>query len=158
MPGAPLLRRTCASAFRRLSRATIAAIDGPPAAKLSTQGIAARASVPSLPLLGASPLASREKASSSWIFCRITRPRPPVLLASPPFGPSPPGQARGLLCPLLTSPPRSRTLPSAQSGIPDAAWISRGKTDRLRRTPAGFTTPTLDGSGLRGHLPARPAG
>jgi hypothetical protein len=29
--------------------------------------------------------------------------------------------------------------------------ISRGKTDRLRRTPAGFTTPALDGCGLRDH-------
>ena len=43
-------------------------------------------------------------------------------------------------------------------GLPDTAQISRGKNDRLHRTPAGFTTPALDGSGLRDHLPARPAG
>jgi hypothetical protein len=36
--------------------------------------------------------------------------------------------------------------------------ISRGKIDRLHRTPAGFTTPALDGRGLRDHLLARPAG
>src|ERR1039458_6582534 len=60
-----------------------------------------------------------------------------------------------LICPLLTSPPRSRTLPSAQSKNSDT---SRGKTDRLRRTPAGFTTPVLDGRGLRDQLLARPAG
>ena len=63
-----------------------------------------------------------------------------------------------LLCPLLTSPPRSRALRPAQSGCPDTAETSRGKIDRLPRTPAGFTTPVLDGCGLRDHLLARPAG
>ena len=38
------------------------------------------------------------------------------------------------------------------------AQISRGKTNHLRRTPAGCTAPVLDGHGLRGCLPARPAG
>lgn len=52
-----------------------------------------------------------------------------------------------LLCRLLTSPSRSRTLRPAQSGLPDTPEISRGKTDRLHRTPAGFTTPTLDDRG-----------
>ena len=78
-----------------------------------------------------------------------------VLLATPPFGPS---AARCLLCPLLTSPPRSRASLPAQSGVPDTTGTSRGKTDRLRRTPAGFTTPALDDRGLRDHLLARPAG
>ena len=36
--------------------------------------------------------------------------------------------------------------------------ISRGKFDRLPRTPAGFTAPVFDDPGLRSHLPARPAG
>jgi LTXXQ motif family protein len=44
----------------------------------------------------------------------------------------------------------------AQSGLPDTAEISRGKTDRLPRTPAGFTASTFDGRGLRDHLLARP--
>jgi hypothetical protein len=73
-----------------------------------------------------------------------------------PFGPS--VELLRLLCPLLTSPPRSRALRPAQSGSPDTSEISRGKTDRLRRTPAGFTTPILDGRGLRDHLLARPIG
>ena len=32
------------------------------------------------------------------------------------------------------------------------------RTNRLHRTPAEFTTRALDGGGLCGHLPARPAG
>ena len=43
-------------------------------------------------------------------------------------------------------------------GIPDTAQTSRGKTDRLHRTPAESTAPALDGYGLRGCRPARPAG
>ena len=73
-----------------------------------------------------------------------------------PFGPS--VELLRLLCPLLTSPPRSRALRPAQSGHPDTSEISRGKTDRLRRTPAEFTTPILDGRGLRDHRLARPIG
>src|SRR5918912_166381 len=42
--------------------------------------------------------------------------------------------------------------------MPDPAQISRGKFDRLHRTPAGSTTPALDGCGLRDPLLARPAG
>src|ERR1035438_6214209 len=34
---------------------------------------------------------------------------------------------------------------------------SRGKFNRLQRATAGFTTSALDGYGLRGHVPARPA-
>jgi hypothetical protein len=50
-----------------------------------------------------------------------------------------------LLSPLLTSALRSGRL--AATSVPkirDAAQTSRGKTDRLHRTPAGFTTPTFD--------------
>ena len=47
---------------------------------------------------------------------------------------------------------------SLSPGFPDTAQTSRGKTNRLHRTPAEFTTPALDGRGLRGHWPARPAG
>ena len=63
-----------------------------------------------------------------------------------------------LLRRLLTSPPRSRALRPAQSGLPDTTKISRGKIDRLPCTPAGFTTPSLDDYGLRNQLLARPAG
>lgn len=40
---------------------------------------------------------------------------------------------------------------------PDGAEISRGKFDRLPRTPAGFTASVFDDLGLRSFLPARPA-
>ena len=79
-PAAPLLRLTCASAFLRLSRSTIASIDGQPAARLSTSVLAARASVPSAPALRASPLAPARKVSSSSVFCRMARARSPLYL------------------------------------------------------------------------------
>src|SRR5882762_2398539 len=63
-----------------------------------------------------------------------------------------------LLCPLLTSALRSDRLTTTSVSLPDTAQISRGKIDRLHRTPAGFTTPTLDDRGLRDNLLARPAG
>jgi hypothetical protein len=77
MPGAPLLRFTCASAFLRLSRSIIASIDGQPAARLSMSAFAARASVPSAPALGASPVAPACKVISSSVFCRMARARSP---------------------------------------------------------------------------------
>src|SRR5882757_4046557 len=146
MPGAPLLRLTCASAFLRLSRSTIASIDGP---------TAARPSVPSAPALRASPVAPVRKVTSSSVFCRMARARSPLYL---PFHRLGLRRVPRLLCPLLTSPPRSRALRPAQSDVPDTPEISRGKIDRLHRTPAGFTTPALDGRGLRDHLLARPTG
>ena len=61
----------------------------------------------------------------------------------------------GLLCPLLTSAPRSG--PLTGSSVPkDTVQISRSKADSLRRTPAGFTVLALDGYGLCEWLPARP--
>ena len=48
------------------------------------------------------------------------------------------GRRADLLCPLLTSAPRSGRL--AASSVPkDTTQISRGKPDSLHRTPAGFT-------------------
>jgi len=85
------------------------------------------------------PVAPVPKFSSTCFFCRMARARSPFYL---PFHRS--GLRRSalrLICPLLTSPPRSRTLPCAQSKNSDTSETSRGKTDRLRRTPAGFTTP-----------------
>src|SRR4029077_8820543 len=61
----------------------------------------------------------------------------------------------GLLCPLLTSAPRSGRLTT--SSVPkDTVQISRSKPDSLHRTPAGFTVLALDGYGLCDILPARP--
>src|SRR5947207_12654571 len=61
----------------------------------------------------------------------------------------------GLLCPLLTSAPRSGRLTT--SSVPkDTMQISRSKPDSLHRTPAGFTVLALDGYGLCAILPAPP--
>ena len=48
--------------------------------------------------------------------------------------------------------PYERLSPDA----PETTQISRGKFDRLRRTPAESTETELDGYGLRGRRPARP--
>src|SRR5450755_2903051 len=80
MPAAPLLRFTCANAFLRLSRSTIASINGPKAAWLSTWMSAVRVSVPSMPTLRASPVAPACQVISSSVFCRIARPRSPFYL------------------------------------------------------------------------------
>src|ERR1700738_975705 len=65
------------------------------------------------------------------------------------------GRRTGLLCPLLTSAPRSGRL--ATASVPkDTAQISRSKPDSLHRTPAGFTVLALDGYGICDILPARP--
>src|SRR3954464_493957 len=65
------------------------------------------------------------------------------------------GRRAGLLCPLLTSAPRSGSL-SAPSVPEDTVQISWGKPRSLPRTPAGFTVLALDGYGLCDFLPARP--
>jgi len=39
----------------------------------------------------------------------------------------------------------------------DTTQTSRGKSSRLHRAPAEFTSTALDDYGLRDHLPARPA-
>ena len=50
------------------------------------------------------------------------------------------------------------TLANRSVPLRDTTQASRGKTSRLHRTPAEFTTPALDGPGLRDHWLARPAG
>src|SRR5438270_5947359 len=52
------------------------------------------------------------------------------------------GQRAGLLCPLLTSAPRSGRL-TTPSVPKDTMQISRSKPDSLHRTPAGFTVLAL---------------
>src|SRR3954469_9776903 len=156
-PGAPLLRRTCASAFLRLSRSTTLSMDGPTqtAGPLGS-ALAVQASVPSGVARGASPVASAPKGQLQLAFLPLDPHEITVLFAH--------STVRAfvglsqLLCPLLTSLPRSRGLRPVQAGIPNTTEITRGKPDRLRRTPAGSTTPALDGPGLRSDGPARPAG
>ena len=50
----------------------------------------------------------------------------------------------------------NRTYERFSPDAPDTTQISRGKFDRLRRTPAESTETGLDGYGLRGRRPARP--
>ncbi len=57
--------------------------------------------------------------------------------------PHEPCRQHDLLCPLLTSTPRSRALRRIQSGRPDKTGISRGKFDHLPGTPARSTPLTL---------------
>jgi hypothetical protein len=64
-----------------------------------------------------------------------------------------PGMPSGDFCPAVGPPYGVSSLVSETP-----AQISRGKTDRFHRTPAGFTTPALGGRGLRYHLLARPTG
>jgi len=80
---------------------------------------------------------------------------------TPPFGsrvPQYPSPLRELLCPLLTSVPRSKSLTTPSPPfLRGTSQTSRGKFDRLHRTPAEFTAIALDGYGLRDHLLTRPA-
>src|SRR3954468_920214 len=155
-PGAPLLRRTGASAFLRLSRSTTLSMDGPTrtAGPLGS-ALAVQASVPSGAARGFTPYL-RPKGQLQLAFLPLDPHEITALFAH--------SAVRAfvglsqLLCPLLTSLPRSRGLRPAQSGKPNPTEISRGKLARLRRTPAGSTTPALDGPGLRSDVPARPAG
>lgn len=114
------------------------------------------ASAPSSSAIQASPFAATPKASELDV-----QPHGHLEVSHPKRFSQRSGLQRNsfrLLCRLLTSPPRSRALRPAQSGLPDTTEISRGKTESLRRTPAGFTTPPLDDHGLRDHVLARPAG
>ena len=73
-------------------------------AELSVRLFVIVASVPSSPALGVSPLLPGSKASSIWLFCRSSDHEARLLLAPCPFGPS---RLPPVLCPLLTSAPRS---------------------------------------------------
>src|SRR5215212_9418796 len=88
----------------------------------SGAAVAARASVPSGAALGASPLTSAPKASSSWFFHRLVRTRSPSFLPTPPFGPS------------VIAPP---TMPSADF----CAAITGLATRSVRETGHGTDLP-----------------
>ena len=156
VPGLPRLALTRFKARKQLSRSQTASITCSAGAGLSTLRFAVDDSVPPRRAFGASLLPSPVKASTicSRFFCRLSPIESRELLAAPfPFGPSLLAQ---LLCPLLTSVARSGESLPPQSRFRDTPQTSRGKFDRLPRTTAGFTTSSLDGSGLRGRLPARP--
>ena len=90
------------------------------------------------------------------MFCRLVRMSVAVLLTLSvvrAFAGEPTTMPSADFCAAVTS-----LADPLSPGLPDTAQTSRGKTDRLRRIPAGFTLPALDGSGLRDHALARPAG
>ena len=98
-------------------------MDGPTrTAGPSGAAVAARASVPSGAALGASPLTSAPKASSSWFFHRLVRTRSPSFLPTPPFWPSviaPPVESEEVgLSPFLR--PLAQT---ARAVFPQAAFL-----------------------------------
>src|ERR1035437_630083 len=176
-PGLPLLALTCRNAAFRFSRSHTASINRFVLAGFSVPLIAPDDSVSSLPASRASPVSAEEKSSSIWIFCCLSSLRLmtywPLLLVrafghrfrlglsiAPPFG----FQSASLALP--TSWPN---MPSADfcsavrlpldslSPLTDTEQISWGKLSRLLCTAAGSTLRPLDGYGLRGKLPARPA-
>jgi len=108
---------------------------------------AAPASVPSSNAVRASPFPVPQRPDN-WIFGRMADPRSPRSSVLPTFGPStkraPPNMPSADSCAAIFDPYGSLSL---QAG--DTSQVSRGKIDRLHRTPAGFTTPVLDGRGLR---------
>src|SRR5215469_8778542 len=185
-PGLPWLERTRCHACSRFSRSHTSSIRDSPVTGFSGPRFAVGDSVPSRSASGVSPRPSVMKASGScsyWIFGRLSPMSREAYWPLQSFGPSAarsrscepwpflPFRASvplertdgfGLLCPLLTPAPGSGSL-TAPSVLPrrtpvrDRAQASRGKFDRLRRTPAGSTSQALDGYGLRGESSARPA-
>src|SRR5215831_7746444 len=129
-PGLPLLAFTCRKAAFRFSRSHTASISLFVLAGFSVPLVAPDASGPSLPASRASPVSVEEKSSSIWIFCCLSSLRLmaywPLLLVrafgprsrlglsiAPPFGIRSASLAcrrHDLLCPLLTSAPRSGRL------------------------------------------------
>src|SRR5215831_950541 len=176
-PGLPLLAFTCFNAAFRLSRSHTSSISQFVLAGLSRPFVTPDDSVSSLPASRASLVSAEEKSSSIWIFCclsslRLMAYRPLLLVRAfghhsrlglsiaPPFG------FRSASLALPTSWPN---MPSADfcpavrlrfdilSRRSDTKQISWGKLSRLLCTAAESTLRTLDGYGLRGKLPARPA-
>src|SRR5215831_2233333 len=173
-PGLPWLERTCCHATSRFSRSHTSSISDTSIAGLWGPRFAAGDSVPSPSASRGSPRLSARKASGScryWIFGRLSPMSREAYWPPPSFGPSA-ARSRScepwlflpfrasvplertddfdLLCPLLTPAPRSGSLtaPSVsarRASVRDMAQASRGKFDRLRRTPAGSPAQALDG-------------
>src|SRR5271169_345547 len=72
MPQLPLLRLTCRRAFLRFSRMQTTSISCSQSAELSVACDARDGSVPLSACFRVSPLCSVIKASSTWIFCRLS--------------------------------------------------------------------------------------
>src|SRR5215831_14562148 len=129
-PGLPLLLRTRFHALTRFPRSHTSSISCSAQAGRSGAGFATGGSVPWCPRPGASPRPTGTKASEYWMFCRVPLmscqsylplsivrafgPRFRLdLSVAPPFSlgvPHEPCRRLDLICPLLTSAPRSDDL------------------------------------------------
>ena len=179
MPGLPLFALTRRSAFFRFSRSHTASINELMTAGRSGSRFATTDSA-SPPATDDCASSADDEDQLELFGQPLFGHESCVLVATPfiplrgPFGPSAPFPARpiccsafrrwsaslalpttNLLCPLLTSAPRSGTL-AAPSVLADTMQISRGKLDRLHRTPAESTALALMDTGLRRYGPARP--
>src|SRR6266700_1578091 len=176
-PALPLLAFTRRNASFRFPRSHTSSISRFVLAGLSMACTAWGDSTSSLPAFWASPIGVEQKTSFSWTFCRVSLLR--FMSYSPlrSFGPSAtvPGSAYPLTPPFgyrsasLASPTTWPTMPYADfysavrmsldslSRRSDTEQISWGKLSRLLCAIAESTLRTLDGYGLRGKLPARPA-
>jgi hypothetical protein len=109
-------------------------------ARPSISAFAARVSIPSVPALRALPVTPERKMVSSPDFCRMARARSPFCL---PFHRS----GRRRITPPTTPSADFSTaitgLATRSAQFPGPPETSRGKIDRLHRTPAGYTTPSL---------------
>src|SRR5437867_10855918 len=152
IPALPLFRLTRANACLQLLRSQTASINGSIPAGLSASRFTASDSVPSAEILGASLLLISAKASSSWLFCRLS------LMTRAAYLPLSLPSLRRTVWAFITV--RVITMPAAdccrciqlaslpaQSRLRDQQQLSRGKFDRLQRATAGFTTSALDGYG-----------
>src|ERR1700674_4599559 len=157
-PALPSLRLTRAKARFRFSRSHTCSINCP-SARLSVSCFAVGDSVPSRRSFGASPADSVAKASSTWVFCRLSSMRNSSyssclsspcghrsglrfetlrldLAVSPPFGfrsASIALPASSLLLPLLTPAPRSGCL--AASSVPTSGQQCRSPEVSLPAFP-----------------------
>ena len=137
-PRAPLLRFTCASAFLRLSRSTIASIDGPTGRRAFDVGSRRAGFGPfGGGACGLHPLAPVPQGQLDLSFLPHGPREIAALLAIPPFGPS--ADRSRLLCPLLTSAPRSGRL--AARSVPIAG--TRRRPPEVRSTAFAARPPDL---------------
>jgi hypothetical protein len=136
----PLLRFTCANAFFRFSRSRTASIDGPATAGCSRQAFAVRA----LRTLGRRRFGLHPPPGAQVQLDLIVLPHGSheILLVSSTVrafgGALPPTMPSADFCAAVRPPCNG-----LKSRCRDTAQTSRGKTDRLHRTPAGFITPDL---------------
>ena len=140
MPSTPALPRFPWTRFNALNRFSLwhtSSINRSVPAGLSALRRAISGSGPPPVALGASPLLSSGKASLSWIvFCRLPVMSSASYLPLHTFGPSaihPPTMPSADSWPAFESPL------SSSSPFGTATQASRGKSDHLHRTPAGFT-------------------